>query len=105
MGVCLTLGFCVPSAGTAFVLWVLPSLSLAVAFVGLMVIPFHLSACAKWFMCLAFSSFSGLALFPVHLCFVHYVGSWGRKLSLAGLDAYFPKSFRPDIACACRFGW
>ena len=71
MDVCIALGICLPSASTAFVLWVRPMLSLAVAFVGLMVVPFHLSAFTKWFVCLAFGSFPGMAWLPVRLCFMH----------------------------------
>ena len=46
-------------------------------------------------------------LFQAKLCFMCFwalCGSRWRKFYLAGLVT-FPKSFRPDISCACRFGW
>ena len=60
--------------------------------------PFRLSACVKWFGCLAFC-FPGNAVLLCFPCSVHMVGSWGLALSGWIGSSSLRSPFRLDIAC------
>ena len=96
--------FCAFGDWRCFLLWVrphVPSWGLPCVVDDGYLLPL---VCFKRFLCLAWCSFC-LAWLCI-LVFFALCGLWGRKLCLVGLDAKFsPKSFRPEIACACRFGW
>ena len=65
---------------------------------------FHLSAYFKWFVCLI--RFLAVLFFCAFPGYVALSGFLGVHALSGWIGCFFyPKSFRLDIACACRFGW
>ena len=67
----------------------------------------RLSACVRWFLCLAFWYFCLAVRFLLcNSVFLALCGFLGVQALSGWIGCSLsPKSFRPDIACACRFGW